>query len=186
MVTEENQANPRTGEKRFRLASEPLRTRSASTAPFEPALFGGRVEEVKRSGKNAKLIAIPSKRVYATTKDGHSLELYAVFESGRANRRVIGFFTVVDGKLRQTNELSYDGQNKKPSTIRTILRDEKGALTQDVSADVRTLELEEEKSRLSQADRIDSQRMFGRLMHGLASLVLPDQLHAATTRSSTA
>lgn len=52
----------------------------------------------------------------------------------------------------------------------------------DVSADVRALL--DPASRLSHVDRSGAQQTFGRLMHGLVSLVLPDQLHAASSRSA--
>ena len=110
------------------------------------------------------------------------MEVFIVYEAGGKKRRPIGFLTSVDGHLRRTSEVSYDGESTKPSVVRTVQRDEKGTVLDEVSADVRALP--NPVSRLSQTDHSGAQQTFGRLMHGLASLVLPDQLHAASPRSA--
>lgn len=62
--------------------------------------------------------------------------------------------------------------------------DEKGTVQSEESADVRSIAVP--SSRLSQVEQRSAYKLFGRLMHGAANLVLPDQLHAATPNHTSA
>lgn len=106
--------------KKFRLASDPSIGRKASSGlEFQMPLFGARTER-KKDGVDAKLITILSERILSTKKDGHLEELFIVYEASRKKRRLIGFLTSVDGRIRRTSEVSYDGESTEPSVVRTV------------------------------------------------------------------
>lgn len=99
----------------FRLAAPPTIVREASPiATLNPITFGATGERATKNGFTTAVFSVKSQRIMTTKQDGSNVELHAVYEANRDRPRVVGFMTFIDGQLRRTSDLSYDGDSRKP------------------------------------------------------------------------
>ncbi len=149
-----------------------------SGAPIKEMKFGSPVPGKTINGRPYQGFAAKTRRLSVRRVDGKNIELHAVQAQGSAtNNRAAGYLVVVDGVVRQQYEVTYSANGKNMTAVRSLSFNEKGSLQAEQVADVSQLSL---ASRVAAVDQAGLQRSVGRLLRGVANLVLPDQLHAQT------
>lgn len=134
--------------------------------------FGTPVAAKNINGRSFLGFALETRRVSRKIVDGHTVEMH---EAQGKSKQPAGYIIVVDGVMRQQYELTYQSNSKKVNSIRALVFDEHGKLSAEQMTDVSKLIVGQRLSGIAQAE---GRQYFGRLLRGMANLVLPDQLHA--------
>lgn len=124
------------------------------------------------NGRSFLGFALETRRLSSKNVDGHTVEMHEV--QGKS-KQPAAYIIVIDGVMRQQYELTYQSNSKKLNSVRGLVFDERGKLSAEQVTDVSNLVVGQRLSGIAQAD---GRQYFGRLLRGMANLVLPDQLHA--------